>query len=56
MGFEQPIIAPTADTMHDDMDGCLECVCNAYLSKAIDANELLKIVTQHTSEIKFSDY
>ncbi|APZ92718.1 PAS domain S-box protein [Fuerstiella marisgermanici] len=46
MGFENPIIALTADAMHGDMDRCLQSGCNAYLSKPIDKEKLL--ATVHT--------
>ncbi len=47
MGFQQPIIALTADAMHGDMNRCLECGCNAYLSKPIDGKLLIKMVDSH---------
>lgn len=49
MGYRQPIIALTADAMHGDMTRCLENGCNAYLSKPIDAEELLSAVARHTN-------
>jgi PAS domain S-box-containing protein len=46
MGFAPPIIALTADAMHGDMRRCLDCGCNAYLSKPIDTAKLLQTVSQ----------
>ena len=47
-GFDRPIIALTADAMHGDMDRCLASGCDAYLSKPIDAAQLVEIVARHT--------
>ena len=49
LGFQQPIIALTADAMHGDMDRCLSSGCNAYISKPIDSRELIDIVAEHVS-------
>lgn len=45
MGFRGPIIALTADAMHGDMTRCLECGCDAYLTKPIDTTEMLRVVS-----------
>ncbi|QEG36947.1 PAS domain S-box protein [Bythopirellula goksoeyrii] len=50
IGFEGPIIALTADAMHGDMQQCLESGCNAYLSKPIDTQQLLNVVTHFTNQ------
>ena len=47
MGFQRPIIALTADAMHGDMNRCIDCGCDAYLSKPIDGNVLIKMVSKH---------
>lgn len=44
MGYDRPIIALTADAMYGDMDRCLTCGCNSYLSKPIDVQKLLETV------------
>ena len=49
LGFAGPIIALTADAMQGDMHRCIECGCNDYLSKPIDAERLLQLVSQMTN-------
>ncbi|WP_436717122.1 ATP-binding protein [Roseiconus lacunae] len=44
LGYTGPIIALTADAMQGDMDRCLRCGCNDYLSKPIDRTMLLEKV------------
>lgn len=46
-GFGGPIVALTADAMHGDMAKCLDSGCNAYLSKPIDTQQLLQVVSKH---------
>ncbi len=48
MGFTRPIVALTADAMQGDMDRCIASGCNAYLSKPIDATELIQLVAALT--------
>ena len=47
LGYDRPIVALTADAMHGDMVRCLESGCNEYLSKPINAQELLRVVRRH---------
>ncbi|MAT15076.1 MAG: hypothetical protein CMJ46_07375 [Planctomyces sp.] len=47
LGFENPIIALTADAMQGDMTRCIESGCNSYLSKPINRLELLRMVAGH---------
>lgn len=50
IGYRQPIIALTADAMHGDMTRCLENGCDAYLSKPIDAAQLVDLVARLTNQ------
>jgi CheY-like chemotaxis protein len=47
MGYERPIIALTADAMQGDMDRCLRSGCNAYLSKPIEMEKMLRMVDEY---------
>ncbi|MEW4490758.1 ATP-binding protein [Thalassoglobus sp. JC818] len=47
LGYRGPIIALTADAMHGDMDRCIDCGCNDYLSKPIDSAQLLQKVKRY---------
>jgi PAS domain S-box-containing protein len=49
MGYERPIIALTADAMQGDMDRCLRSGCNAYLSKPIETEKMLRMINEHLS-------
>jgi two-component system CheB/CheR fusion protein len=48
-GYSAPIIALTADAMQGDMNRCLECGCNDYLSKPIDKQKLITMVHHYTN-------
>lgn len=43
------IIAQTANVMSDDKDKCLSVGCNDYLSKPIDPDEFLRLISQYLS-------
>lgn len=49
IGYDGPIIALTADAMQGDMDRCIQCGCNDYLSKPIDSELLLNSVRRLTA-------
>ena len=46
IGYSGPIIALTADAMQGDMNRCIECGCNDYLSKPINKAKLLEKVSE----------
>ncbi len=48
LGFNNPIIALTAEVMQGEIERCIVSGCNAYLSKPIDSNELLQSVVNFT--------
>ncbi len=48
LGYTRPIVALTADAMHGDMQRCLRCGCDDFLSKPIDRDQLLATVAKHS--------
>jgi len=50
-GFEQPIIALTADALQADMAFCLQSGCDAYLSKPVDSLALLNMIDRYTRKL-----
>ena len=49
LGYAKPIIALTADAMQGDMNACVKAGCNDYLSKPIDADLLVRKVSDLTT-------
>ncbi|MFO7655552.1 MAG: PAS domain S-box protein [Bacteroidales bacterium] len=46
---EIPIIAQTAHALSGDKDKAIEAGCNDYISKPINADELMKLIARHSS-------
>ncbi|HOK86866.1 MAG TPA: hypothetical protein PLF12_10985, partial [Tenuifilum sp.] len=47
-----PIIAQTACVMTGDRENCMAAGCVAYVSKPIDAYELLQIIDKYINGVK----
>ena len=54
LGFDRPIIALTANVMPSDIARCMDSGCNAFLSKPIDAQSVLRTVAPYLQEAGLS--
>jgi PAS domain S-box-containing protein len=54
LGFDRPIIALTGNAMPDDRQKCMASGCNAYLSKPIDAQLLVELVSRLVHKVPTS--
>ena len=50
-----PIIAQTACVMTGDRENCMAAGCVAYVSKPIDAYELLQVIDKYINAIKIEN-
>jgi CheY-like chemotaxis protein len=45
-GFQEPILALTANTMQGDKEKCLEAGCTHFASKPVDRNKLIQLCVE----------
>lgn len=51
-GYQNPIIALTANAMKDDRDRCIEAGCTDYLTKPVQAEKLAQLIVAYSKEEK----
>ncbi|MNK89715.1 Autoinducer 2 sensor kinase/phosphatase LuxQ [compost metagenome] len=51
-GYENPIIAVTANAMKDDRDRCIEAGCTEYLTKPLQPEKLVQLIVAHSKDEK----
>lgn len=54
-GYEQPIIALTANTMKKDQEKCLNAGCNEFLSKPIARDDLISTLSGYLNTVERDD-
>jgi CheY-like chemotaxis protein len=47
-GYQNPIIALTANAMKDDRDRCIEAGCSEYLTKPLQAEKLVQLLVAYS--------
>lgn len=50
LGFDRPIVALTANVMPSDIARCMDSGCNAFLSKPIDVQSVIRTVAPYLQE------
>jgi len=49
-GFDRPIVALTARALETDRQKCLDAGCNAFLSKPVDREDLVRLLADHLAD------